>query len=244
MSATARIAGKVHKWLALLMVIQILFWFVSGLFFAIAPIGQVRSEHMKAATPPAPISMGVAAAGLQRIAGVAPGERIEIRTMLARPVALVFAHEGRPRLYDLTTGRQISPVPAPLAVQIAEADYVGDRRAARVSLVTEESTEYRAALPAWRIDFDDGASRALYVAQDTGVVTARRSTLWRVFDFLWSLHIMDFKNHENFNTPLLIGATALSLVMIVAGIILFPSRLGYNAWRRRRRRAHAPADVG
>lgn len=236
MSATARIAGKVHKWLALLMAIQILFWFVSGLFFAIAPIQQVRSEHMKAPTQSVPISLGHAASGLQRIAGAAPGERIEIRTMLDRPVALVSAHEGRPRLYDLTTGFQISPIPASLAVRIAEADYVGDRRAATVHLVTEESTEYRAALPAWRVDFDDGANRALYVAQDSGVVTARRSTLWRVFDFLWSLHIMDFKNHEDFNTWLLIGATSLSLAMIVAGLILFPSRLGYNAWRRRRRR--------
>ena len=241
MSAASRVAGKIHKWLALLMAIQILFWFVSGLFFAIAPIEQVRSEHMKAAAPPAPISMGVAAAGLQRISGAAPGERIEIRTMLARPVALVSPHEGRPRLYDLTSGRQVSPVPSALAVQIAEADYVGNRRAARVSLVTEESPEYRAALPAWRVDFDDDANRALYVAQDTGVVTARRSTLWRVFDFLWGLHIMDFKNHEDFNTPLLIGATALALVMIVAGIILFPSRLGYNAWKRRRRRRREPA---
>ncbi|HEX8642958.1 MAG TPA: PepSY domain-containing protein [Allosphingosinicella sp.] len=242
MSATARVAGKVHKWLALLMAIQILFWFVSGLFFAIAPIEQVRSEHMKAAAPSAPISMNVAAAGLQRIASAAPGERIEIRTMLARPVALVSPHEGRPRLYDLTTGRQISPVPSALAAQIAEADYVGDRRAARVSFVTEESPEYRAALPAWRVDFDDDANRALYVAQDTGVVTARRSTLWRVFDFLWGLHIMDFKNHEDFNTPLLIGSTALALVMIVAGIILFPSRLGYNAWRRRRRRTRSSSE--
>ncbi len=238
MSATARVAGKIHKWLALLMAIQILFWFVSGLFFAIAPIEQVRSEHMKAAAPSAPIPIKVAAAGLQRIAGAAPGERIEIRTMLARPVALVSPHAGRPRLYDLASGRQISPVPSALAVQIAEADYLGDRRAARVSLVTEESPEYRAALPAWRVDFDDDANRALYVAHDTGVVTARRSTLWRVFDFLWGLHIMDFKNHVDFNTPLLIGSTALALVMIVAGIILFPSRLGYNAWKRRRRRDH------
>ena len=237
MSATARVAGKVHKWLALLMAIQILFWFISGLFFAIAPIEQVRSEHMKAATPPTSISVEVAAAGLQRIASAGAAERIEVRTLLSRPVALVTSHEGRPRLYDLASGRQISPIPAPLAVRIAEADHAGEQRAARVRLVREESPEYRAALPAWRIDFDDGANRALYVAQDTGVVTARRSTLWRVFDFLWGLHIMDFKNHEDFNTPLLIGATALSLVMIVAGIILFPSRLGYNAWKRRRRHA-------
>ena len=242
MSAAARVAGKVHKWLALLMAIQILFWFVSGLFFAIAPIEQGRSEHMKAPAPASPIPIAVAAAGLQRIEGAEAGERIEVRSMLARPVALVTSPEGRPRLYDLTSGRQVSPIPAPLAVRIAEADHVGEQRAARVSLVTQESPEYRAALPAWRIDFDDGANRALYVAQDTGVVTARRSTLWRVFDFLWSLHIMDFKNHENFNTPLLIGATALSLVMIVAGVILFPSRLGYNAWRRRRRREQQEAQ--
>jgi uncharacterized iron-regulated membrane protein len=236
MSATARVAGKVHKWLALLMGIQILFWFVSGLFFAIAPIEQVRSEHIKSTSAPPPVSAQKAAAGLQKIGSVPDGEKIEIRSLMGSPVALISPHKGRPRLYDLKTGALISPISAPRAREIAEADYVGDLRATRVTLVTEESTEYRAALPAWRVDFDDEANRALYVAQDTATVTARRSTLWRIFDFLWSLHIMDFENHEDFNTPLLIGATALSLVMILAGIVLFPSRLGFNAWLRRRRR--------
>ncbi|HEX8528072.1 PepSY domain-containing protein [Allosphingosinicella sp.] len=228
-------ASTIHKWLALLMAIQILFWFVSGLFFAIAPIERVRSEHMKAEAQPAPVAIEAAAAGLQRIAGEAPGERIEIRAMAGAPVALVSPSEGRPRLYDLTSGRRISPIPAALAAQIAEADHLGDQRAVRVELVTENFPEYRGALPAWRVDFDDGGNRSLYVAQDSGTVTARRSTLWRVFDFLWSLHIMDFKEHEDFNTPLLIGATFLGLVVIVTGIIMFPSRLGLNAWRRRRR---------
>lgn len=45
---------------------------------------------------------------------------------------------------------------------------------------------------------------------------------------------MDFQNHEDFNTPLLIAATTIGLIVILTGIILFPSRLGYNAWRRRR----------
>ena len=243
MAAPSRIAGKIHKWLALVLVVPFLFWFVSGLFFAIAPIEQVRSEHMVAEQPPVPISMADAAAGLQRIhaAGARPGEKIEFRNLLGQPVAVVTGTGARPRLYDLASGRQLSPIPAQVAVQIAERDHAGDQRAIRVAFVEQESTEYRGALPAWRVDFDDGARRALYVAADTGAVGARRSTLWRTFDFLWSLHIMDFKNHEDFNTPLLIIATAFGLLVIVTGIVMFPSRLGLNAWLRRRRRLGEPA---
>lgn len=241
---TTRIASFIHKWLALLMAVQILFWFASGLFFAVYPIERVRSEHMKAEAPAAPIALVDAGQGLLRITDAAPGERIEVRTLLGRQVALVSPREGRPRLYELQGGHLISPIPAAVAAAIAEADHAGPQRAARVELVTEESTEYRAALPAWRVSFDDGEARALYVAQDTGMVTARRSSLWRTYDFLWSLHIMDFKGHENFNSPLLIAATALALLMTVTGIILFPVRLGLTGWvRRRRRRLRESAEV-
>lgn len=238
MSAAARISGKVHKWLALLMAIQILFWFVSGLFFAVVPIERVRSEHMKAEAPASSIVLADAALGLQRIAsaGAQRGERIELRSIMERPMAVITGANGRVQLYDLGTGRQLSPIPARLAVAIAERDHIGEDRAARAELVATASPEYRGALPAWRVDFEGQNAVSLYVAADTGAVSARRSTLWRVYDFLWSLHIMDFKDHEDFNTPLLIVATALALIMVVTGIILFPSRLGYNAWRRRRRR--------
>lgn len=244
MSAAARVAGTVHKWLALLMAIQILFWFVSGLFFAVFPIERVRSEHLIAEAPAVAIRLDDAAAGLQRVAaaGADPGEKIELRIMMGRPVALVTGGAPRLRLFDLASGRQLSPISATLAVSIAERDHIGDDRAARAELVTAASPEYRGALPAWRVDFEGNNAVSLYVAADTGAVTARRSTLWRVYDFLWSLHIMDFRNHEDFNTPLLIAATALALVMIVSGIILFPSRLGYNAWKRRRRRARQQAQ--
>jgi len=192
---------------------------------------------MVAEAPATPIRLNEAAAGLQRIAttGAEPGEKVELRSMLGRPVALVTAGSARPRLYDLGSGRQLSPIPAALAVSVAERDHIGNDRAAGAQLVTTASPEYRGALPAWRVDFEGSNAVSLYVAADTGVVSARRSTLWRTYDFLWSLHIMDFRNHEDFNTPLLIIATALALVMVVTGIILFPSRLGYNAWRRRRR---------
>jgi len=227
--------AKIHKWLALIMAIQILFWFVSGLFFAVFPIERVRSEHVIAAQPPVPLD--VAAAGLARLASarVAPGETVQLRMLAGRPAALLSAREGRPRLYDLATGRQISPVPMTLAARIAEADHAGDARAARVSRVVAHNGEYRGPLPAWRVDFDDGAERALYVVADTGEVKSRRSALWRTYDLLWRLHIMDWSGEEDFNTPLLIAASLLALVMSIAGIVLLPSRLGLTAWLRRRR---------
>lgn len=228
---------KIHKWLALLMAVQILFWFASGLFFAWFPIEQVRSEDAKAEQVAPPVPLDEAAAGLARLrgAGLAGAETVEVRRLLGRPVALLRPHEGRPVLYDLADGRRLSPLPIALATQIAEADHVGDLRAARVSRVETATTEYRGALPAWRVDFDDGASRAIYVTADTGQVTARRSTLWRTYDFLWGLHIMDWRGHEDFNSWLLVIATLLGLVVIVSGIVMLPSRLGLTRWRRRRR---------
>lgn len=236
------LSTKIHKWLALLMAVQILFWFVSGLFFAIFPIERVRSEHAISAPAALAVPLDVAADGLLRLGSVGvTGEKVELRVLLDRPVALISRHDGRPELYDLATGRLISPLSMNAATRIAEADHVGNLRAARVEQVGENSPEYRGALPAWRVDFEDGAGRSLYVAADTGAVTARRSTLWRVYDFLWGLHIMDWRGHEDFNSPLLIVATALALIVLVTGLIMMPDRLGLNAWRRRRKKLKSNA---
>ena len=222
------------------MAIQILFWFVSGLFFALAPIETVRSEHRIAAPQPVALDANAIGDALTSIpaAEAQTPTSIEIRMLFDRPVAELAYAEGAPRLFDLSTGERISPIDAAAARRIAEAHLDGSAPAIGVYRVTKESTEYRGLLPAWRVDFEQ-ANRAVYVAADTGEVTARRSTLWRTFDFLWSLHIMDFKNHEDFNTPLLAIATALGLVIILTGIVMFPNRLGLNRWRRRRRRRKA-----
>jgi hypothetical protein len=237
MATGGGIWAKIHKWLALLMAIQILFWFASGLFFAWFPIERVRSEHAMAGAAPAPVPLDAAAAGLARLraAGVVRAETVEIKRVDGRLAALVGGHGARPALYDLVTARRLSPIPLTLAARIAEADHAGDLRAARVTRISENDSEYRGALPAWRVDFEDGESRAVYVAADTGAVAARRSTLWRVYDFLWGLHIMDWGGHANFNTWLLVVATFLALIMSVAGIVLLPGRLGLTAWLRRRK---------
>ena len=71
------------------------------------------------------------------------------------------------------------------------------------------------------------------VAANTGAVTARRSDLWRLYDSLWALHIMDWRDHENFNHPLIIAVTAITLLSVIAGIVLIPYRIRFRKLRPR-----------
>ena len=96
--------------------------------------------------------------------------------------------------------------------------------------MTEESSEYRGALPAWRVQFPDGGL-SVYVAENTGAVTARRSDLWRLYDTLWALHIMDYRDHENFNHAPIIIVSILAFLSTIAGIALIPYRF---RWRRKK----------
>jgi len=221
-------ASAVHKWLALIIGVQMLLWIASGLFFAIYPIERVRSEHRLAHAPPAALSDLPNTSDIIALLPTAPAKLTFERDARGRVVAVAELAEGRAALIDLAERRVISPLSQQDATDIARAAIAGAPAVREALLVTEPSPEYRGALPAWRIAFDDEEGLAVYVAADTGRVTARRSDLWRVYDALWALHIMDWRDHENFNTGLLIAASVLALIVSIAGFILFPFRLSFG----------------
>lgn len=223
------LASWSHKWLALIVGVQILFWVGSGLFFAIFPIEQVRSEHRIAQREAAPFT-----SPMQDVSALLPEAPARVtyeRDAAGEAVAVAEFAERRPILIDLQDWRVASPLSEEAAAQIAQAYVAGSPRVRERTLVTEETPEYRGPLPAWRIAFDDGEGLAVYVAADTARVTARRSDLWRVYDALWALHIMDWRDHENFNSGLMILTSFTALVVVLMGFVLFPYRMG---WMRRR----------
>src|SRR3546814_3171030 len=57
----------------------------------------------------------------------------------------------------------------------------------------------------WSSDVCSSDLTRVYIAQNSGRIVAVRNGTWRLYDFFWGLHIMDWKNHEDFNTPWLIG---------------------------------------
>lgn len=72
----------------------------------------------------------------------------------------------------------------------------------------------------WRVEYNDILSTTLYLSATSGEVVTVRSTLWRIFDFFWMLHIMDYDEREDFNNPLLISFAATSVLFCLTGILL------------------------
>lgn len=228
----ARLASFVHKWLALLVGIQIVFWVVSGLFFTIFPIQQIRSENLIRPSQAQTLDTTTLAslASLRGDQNALPTKLTIERRPIGQVVVAEFA-DAPPILFDATTLQRLSPLNSEQARAVARAHVTLTSEPTGAALVTEETAEYRGALPAWRVQFPNGGL-SVYVAQNTGAVTARRSDLWRLYDTLWALHIMDWQNHEDFNHPLIIIVTAITLLSVIAGIVLIPYRIRWRTSRR------------
>jgi hypothetical protein len=83
--------------------------------------------------------------------------------------------------------------------------------------------ELRRKIDAWRVALDDGTR--FYVNADTGEIVARRTSWWRIYDFMWGLHIMDPVTRENTNNPFVIGFGIISLITALLALILLPMTL-------------------
>ena len=82
--------------------------------------------------------------------------------------------------------------------------------------------------PYWRVEFKGWNQPTLYISPSTGELISRRHNLWRIFDFVWMMHIMDYEGRTNVNNPLLRVATWSAVTMALAGAVLlfwsFPAR--------------------
>ncbi len=218
-----RFIRQAHRWLGLLIGIQVLLWVIGGVVMSALRLEEVRGEHLaaKQARPALDAERPVVPITevLRRYAGRRP-TAITLTSLLGNPVYRLEG-AGKTWLLDTETGAPLSPLPRSTAEAIARADYSGDAPLISVEQVEIAATEIRGReLPLWRAQFADSLNTAVYVSPDTGTVVARRNDLWRVFDFVWMLHIMDYEEREDFNHPLLIATASTSLLFVLSGAVM------------------------
>jgi hypothetical protein len=212
--------ARAHIWLGWLVGVPLLLWTASGLFMVLQPIETVRGEHLKRAPSPLVLSTPVVAPATN----MRPVKSMTLESRPNGPRWVIAFVDGGGRLADPATGALLPPVDAATASVLARAAFAGSARLESVSHTPAESAplDLRRKRPAWRATFDDGTR--VYLDADTGTVLATRTPLWRVYDFMWGLHIMDPQGREDTSHPLLIGFAALAFFGVLVGVALLPLR--------------------
>lgn len=220
----AKFFRKGHKWLALVVGLQLLFWTLSGLFMSAVPIENIKSEHLEKKPTLQVLSPGVPYFAIENVLSLFEESfsviGVKLGSLLGAPVYYVETSNKQFHLVDALSGKIISPLPKEKAIEIAKSRFTESSNNVIATWVEKPVSEYKGKYPVWRIDFNNFESTSFYVSPETGQLKAKRGLFWRIYDFLWMLHIMDYKNRTDFNNWLLIFAATLGLLASVSGLVL------------------------
>lgn len=216
-----------HKWFGLIVGVQLLLWTVSGLVFAWLDHGAVTAEHSvrepehRGLPPttrllePATLLAGLDDARLPVVELYAIGDTWVYRLQFADRVELRSAADGAPVAIDELQVRQL-----------AGDRYAGAGALRAVARHTGPTLDMREAEPSWEASFDDPQGTSLYFSGTDGRFLAARNDTWRLYDFFWMLHTMDYRGRDDFNNPLVILVTTGALWLGISGVLLLLQSFG------------------
>lgn len=219
---------QAHKWIGLVVGVQALLWMLSGLYMTAISIDVIHGDHL-AHVADAPLDGGSERLDVEQLARIRPGfESLKLKKFLGQEV-YELRTGGKTSLVDARTGALLSPLPREQIVARAKDIYQGEAEIREITWITQAPQEVgKRPVPMWAVRFDDSANSTLYFSPDTGDLLARRHELWRWFDFLWMLHIMDYDARSDVNNTLLRVASGVGVLFALSGAWLV-----FYSFRRR-----------
>ena len=221
---------KWHRYLGLLLGIQFLLWTIGGLYFSWTNIDEIRGDNLKNETRKLTslsdfISPSIFLPKLLKDSGSLLS--LKLTTVLNEPyyeVVYLFNDDKKVRLIHATSGSLRNVLTKEEAVLLAMEKLNVKANVTKIEFLTETGShhEYRGRpLPAYAVSFDAPANTTIYVSEAYANVQTFRSNKWRVFDFLWMLHTMDYQERDNFNNWLLRAFSIFGIFTILSGFSLY-----------------------
>lgn len=221
-----RSSRKYHKWLMLFIGLQLVVWSVSGAYMVLMDIDYIHGDTLVTEKSPSITAEQVNYSFKELLEEYPQASRVELGLMLDQAVYR-FTLAKEQKLISAKGGQLLSPISEALAVSIAKQSYSNKEVViASVRLITENPPAELSArhLPAWRVDFDDFASPSFYISANSAQLVTKRHSFWRIFDWMFVFHVMDYTDGEADNTLLLI-VSVLAFIGSAFGLVLTYFRL-------------------
>ena len=213
---------KLHKWVGLLIGIQVLLWVLSGLMVSMLNPEKVSGDQW---ARQAEHQSHTLAHGTLLEPEELPVEQLDGALSISLDLEAMtpvyrIRREAGTILVDAYDGSRIETTRQE-AEDLAREDFSGEGDIISVSPGIAPDLETRNSSGGyWRVNFSDRANTSIYISVATGEILERRNSYWRVFDFFWSLHIMDYSGHEDINNALVISVALIAIWLGLSGFVL------------------------
>jgi uncharacterized iron-regulated membrane protein len=216
-----RTCRKLHKWLGLLIGIQVLFWILGGLVMSALSIDKVHGDHLHNGNGIDKVNIAEYRISIIDILNQHKLTPKTVKFYRVKDEPVFEVKTKRKSVFSGITGKRIPVLDKNYIINSSMSMFTGNEAISDIQLIKQLPREAGALqLPVWKVVFDDMISTTFYIDAYTGELLKTRSDLWRIFDFFWMLHIMDYEDREDFNNPLLISFAACALMFTITGLIL------------------------
>lgn len=219
---------KYHKWLMLFLGLQFVVWSVTGAYMVFFNIDYIHGDTLIVNHQNKVDANNIDYSLEQLFEKYPDAENVELDLFVNQEVYR-FSQNEKKFLVAASNGKQLSPLNKEEAIKAAKFLYTGDGKVASVELIADNppfelSRRVHSALPAWRVNFDDLGSPSLYISSTNGKLLAKRHEFWRLFDWMFRFHAMDYLDGEIDNW-LLFWTTLFSIFASITGLILMYFRV-------------------
>ena len=206
---------KIHKYLSFFISVQLLLWTISGIYFAFNKIELVRGEQYLKKTEES-YDLSIFDFKIDKASD------IDFQKRLGKEIIIINSNDSVRYLDKFGM-----PVKKMSSIEAMESVI---NQTSLTPLIAEEvlnekaGSEFRGrSLPIYRVKTksEDDSKINVYINMYSGNVVAIRSDKWRIWDLMWSLHIMDWKERDNIDNLFLKIFSILALVSSLTGIMLF-----------------------
>jgi Cu(I)/Ag(I) efflux system membrane protein CusA/SilA len=216
-----KISRKYHKWLMLFLGLQFVIWSVTGAYMVFFDIDYIHGDSLVINHQTKIVPNDIQYSLESLLTDYPQAEQISVGTFINQNVYR-FSLEGKSFLLDAVDGHLLSPLDRQSAEAAARHYYSGDGQIQEAELLVDNPPfELNPkTLPAWRVNFDDFGSPSIYVSAQSGQLVGKRHEFWRLFDWMFRFHIMDYGDEAASDNMLLFWITLSGILACISGIIL------------------------
>lgn len=232
-----------HRWTGLIIVLQIVLWTISGLYFALVDHHGMKGHQYH--TMPQVRNLDINTA--RNLNPSWWSDFTEIRAIRHEIVSGIPRIEVQHRDgISYLNGRTGSTweTSAELAQEIALSTYSGPGTPMRVTPISTSKELHDWQGEGYQVDFNDDLNTRVYVDSRSGTVIDHRNTPWVVADWMFRLHFIDYTGGRNFNNLVIVAAGIVTLWFALSGTILLVRLLANGDMRFSFRNAPLVAFVG